>query len=219
MQSDRLETIFRRDLDRLPGLTEDEWIPSSRRGSPQLGIVRLAALVAAVLLAIGVGLSLQAIRLAQPYPESGVATFSNQPFIVAQAGSPPPSSHPSSPLALPVCPRGQAPLLDVSYPPPPGTVLETGAANPEAAFRRARPDVGVFVIFPFGESLPASGWDDPRLGRGPIWIVAGNENLVVMRLGGPDQKWFAYPARFIECMTPPSPRQPPSPTAAPSRSP
>lgn len=216
MQSDRLETIFRRDLDRLPGLTEDEWIPASRRRSPQLGIVHLAALAVAVFIAVGLGLSLQAIRLAQPPTESGAATFGDQPFIVTQTGAPPSSTNSSSPLALPVCPRGQVPHLDVSHPPPPGPAPATGASNPEAALRRARPDVGQFTIYPFGESEPARGWDDARLGAGPIWIIAGGENLIVMRLGGPEHYWFAYPARFIECTTPPFPRERPSPTTGPA---
>ena len=208
MQSDRLETIFRRDLDRLPGLRDDEWIPSSRRSSPTLRLGHLAALLAAILIMVGVGLSLRAIRNAQPVPESGTATLSDQLFIVSEPGAAPTSVGASGQLSL-LCQPGQLPLLDVSHPPPPGTLPGTGAASPEAAFRRAKTEVGEFTLFPFGESQPARGWDDPRLGKGPIWLVAGTETFVVLRIGGPaDGGWFAYPARFIQCMSPPSRQRP-----------
>lgn len=209
MHSDRLETIFRRDLDRLPGLTEGEWIPSSRRLSPTLGIVHLGALLTAILMTIGAGLSLQAIRDARPEPESGAATSSDQLFFVAEPGAAPTGVGPSGQLSL-LCQPGQAPLLDVSHPPPPGTLPGTGAASPEAAFRRARPHIKEFTVFPFGETQPARGWDDPRLGGGPIWVAAGNETFIVLRIGSPaDRSWFAYPATFIQCMPSPSLRQRP----------
>jgi hypothetical protein len=106
-------------------------------------------------------------------------------------------SEPTTP-AIPKCPPGQLPNLDVAGPPPPGPVAGSGSANAEAAFRKARPDATSFAMYPLGSDQPVQSANG--LGRGPVWIVAGNETFIAQILGQPDgSNWFAYPAKFVGC--------------------
>ncbi len=211
MPSERLETIFRRDLDRLPGLAEDQWVPRSRSRS-RFGADHVFAVLGIAVLALAIGLSL---RNAQPADDGGAATSAEPFFIVAEESAASPSASPEVALTgPPMCPRGQAPLLDVAHPPPPGTIPGTGVSGPDAAFRRARPNVSEYTMFVWGDAQPLRGPGDPRITGAPIWIVAGSETFVAIRLGGPphENSWFAYPAKFMRCMTPPNQVPRPSPT-------
>lgn len=218
MPADQLDTIFRRDLDRLPGLAEDDWVPRLRRSSPSFGLGHGLAAIGMIVLALVVGLSLQAIKNAHPGDEAGVATSSEPFFVEAQEGSQPNAS-PVAPVVAgpPICPRGQAPWLAVAHPPPPGSIPGTGDSGPEAAFRRARPTVSEYTMYKWGDPVPLSGPDDRRITTAPVWIVAGDETFVALVLGAPphERNWFAYPAEFKGCMTPPTPTQRPSPTSGP----
>lgn len=220
MPSERFDAIFRRDLDRLPGLAEDEWVPRARRSTVRMSVGHAVAALAVVLLAIGIGVSLEAIRNSQLADDGGAATSDEPFFIVAEQGAAAtPSTSPMPALAgPPVCPPGQLPWLAITHPPPPGTVPGTGAASPEAAFRRAQPTVSEFTMFAWGDSQPLSGPNDPRVHTGPVWIVAASgETYIAMAPGAADAKnnWFAYPAKFMGCRTPPSDRPRPSPTTGP----
>lgn len=218
MPPDRLDTIFRRDLDRLPGLAEDDWVPQRHRSSRSFGFGHGLAALGMIALALVVGLSLQAIWNAQPAGETSVTTSSEAFFVEVQEGSQPNASPVAPAIAgPPICPRGQAPWLAVAHPPPPGTVPGTGAGGPEAAFRRARPTVHEYTMFKWGDPVPLSGPDDRRISTAPVWIVAGGETFVAMIIGGApyDRSWFAYPAEFKGCRTPANPQQRPSPTSGP----
>jgi len=215
MPSERLETIFRRDLDRLPGLAEDQWVPRSRPRS-RFGAGHVFAVLGITVLALGTGLSLQAIRNTQPADDGGAATSAEPPFfIVTEESAASPGASPEVALTWPpMCPRGQAPLLDVAHPPPPGTIPGTGVPGPDAAFRRARPNVSEYTMYVWGDTQPLRGPDDPRITTAPIWIVAGSETFVAITMGGP-HSWFAYPAKFIRCKTLPTQVPRPSPTTGP----
>lgn len=219
MPSEQLETIFRRDLDRLPGLAEDQLVPRSRsRPRSRFGAGHVFAVLGMTVLALGIGLSLQAIRNAQPADDSGAATSAEPFFIVTEESAASPSVSPEVALTWPpMCPRGQAPLLDVAHPPPPGTIPGTGVSGPDAAFRRARPNASEYTMFVWGDAQPLRGPGDPRITGAPIWIVAGSETFVAIVLGGAprENSWFAYPAKFIRCMTPPNQVPRPSPTRGP----
>jgi hypothetical protein len=223
MPSESLETIFRRDLDRLPGLADDQWVPRGRRSPQHVTLANALALVGILVAAVVIVLSAQAVRDADRSNEE--AAVSPLPyFVVGSAGaaattSPVPVATPSpaatwlvgppasDPLAgVPTCPRGSGPILRIANSFPPGDLPGTGAATAEAAFRRAYPTVTDFTMFPFGT------------GNAPVWIVAGGETYVVNYSGGPGQNsWFAHPAKYVGCYTP-EPRTP-RPSGVPSAAP
>lgn len=208
MPSENFESIFRRDLDRLPGLADDEWVPPARRPHLRLTLGGAGALAATALLVLVVGLTLQAIRDSQLVQEDSTDT-SKPDFIVAETGTgaSSPSGSAITAVALtgaPMCPAGQLPRIAVSHPTPPGDLPGTGAASADAAFRRGNPTVTEFKMYPWGESQAVRG-DDPRIrASGPVWIVAGSETYIAQAPGtsGGANNWFAYPAKFMGCSTP-----------------
>jgi hypothetical protein len=214
MRSDRIEAIFQRDLDRLPGLSDDEWIPRKRPSSSRLTL-REAVGVTLVALAIAVvTLSVQAVRDAQVAEEDTANTLI--PFVTEGQGAAAPSAS-ASPVAslnawltgAPVCPPGQILGLDITQPPPPGSVPGTGASGPEEAFRRAYPSVTDFKMYPMGKTPGSS-----------VWIVAGDQTYVAYWIGSPaNLSWFAYPARVVACRTPINQRTGPPATNRPGTSP
>lgn len=99
--------------------------------------------------------------------------------------------------AIPTCSAG-LPALDVAGPPAPGPVPGSGSANAEAAFRKARPDLTSFDMYPFGSDQKARSASE--LGKGPVWIVAGDQTFIAVAPGESDgNNWFAYPAKFLGC--------------------
>lgn len=200
MQSERLETIFKRDLDRLDGLADDEWLPRTRgprRHVTGAGVAAFAAITVALLV---VALSALAVRDAHVAEERSLTT--SQPYVVESQGASSSATANAWLTSSPTCPRGQLVALDITQPPPPGSLPGTGAAGAEAAFRRANPAISDFRMYPWGESQPASG-NDPRL-RDTVWIVAGDQTYIAMRIGGAPSNvsWFAYPAKVVGCRTP-----------------
>lgn len=208
MPSERFEAIFRRDLDRLPGLAESELVPPARHR--RLTINGVGALTAIAVLALVVGLSLQAVRDAQLAQSDGGAATASSYFIAVEPGAEAFASSTSliagdALTGSPSCPIGQLPWIAVSHPPPPGNMPGTGAVSVEAAFRRASPASTEFTMYPWGGNEPMRG-DDPRIGVGPVWIVSGGETFVAAAPGygrpGETNNWFAYPAKFMGCKTP-----------------
>lgn len=190
MGSDRLAEIFRRDLDTLPGLQESELLPKERRdGVSRLSAILSLAAAAAVMLVIGI--SVDGVRSAsQRLPSAASVNTIASPTAVA------PSPRPATPAVTAaigsLCAPGEVPVLDISMPPPPGDQPGRGAASPEAAFRRARPDVSHFTLTPTGISPSA-----------PVWIAADNDTFVAVLLGTPGgDNWFAYPAKLLRCQVP-----------------
>lgn len=124
-----------------------------------------------------------------PYAPFGIIAVSPASAATTPA-SPSPGSSPSAVAALPSCPPGQSPILEVSFPPPPGDAPGTGSGSAEAAFRRARPDVTTYtLLFPFGVGDSA-----------PAWILFDGGTYVAELHGTPSgNNWFAYPARFAGC--------------------
>jgi hypothetical protein len=186
MPSD-LEAIFRRDLERLPGLADDQLLPSPRRAGPLVSLGLATAVIAMALAVVVVAISLRAIRDAQGTGDVGSRGESY--FVVADASASPSASAIVT-SGLPVCPTGQSPVLDIQFPPPPGESPGTGSPSAEAAFVRAFPGTKSWAGFrPFGQ------------GRGaPVWIVAGGETFVAEVHGLPEgNNWFAYRARFVGC--------------------
>lgn len=197
MQSERLETIFKRDLDRLDGLADDDWLPrlpGPRRHVTGAGVATFAAITVAVLV---VALSALAVREAQVPEEAALAT--SKPYVVESQGASSSASANAWLTGSPTCPSGQLVALDITQPPPPGSLPGSGAAGAEAAFRRVNPAISDFRMYPWGESQPASG-NDPRL-RDTVWIVAGDQTYIAMRIGGAPSNvsWFAYPAKVVGC--------------------
>jgi hypothetical protein len=223
MPSESLETIFRRDLDRLPGLADDEWVPRGRGSAWRVNLWNALAVAAMLVAAVVVIVSLQAVRDADPSKDD--AATSPIPYFVvdgagaASATSPgssatpspaatwlvgPPASDPL--MGVPTCPRGSSPILRIAGVFPPGDQPGAGEATAEAAFRRAFPTVTGFTMYPFAPNARA------------VWIVAGSETYIVNYIGGPGQNsWFAHPATFTGCYTP-EPRTP-RPSGLPSAAP
>lgn len=206
MRAERLDAIFRRDLDQIPALAESELVPTTRRR--RLAVSGVGALAAIVVFATVVGLSVQAVRDAQLAQRGGTDLASSY-FIAEEvgAGAFSPSASVITDAALrgaPTCPAGQLPWIAVSHPPPPGSVPGTGAVSVEAAFRRASPASTEFTMYPWGVNEPVRG-DDPRIGVGPVWIVSGGETFVAAAPGygrpGETNNWFAFPAKFMGCRT------------------
>jgi hypothetical protein len=73
MRSDSLEPIFRRDLDQLPTLSDDEWVPAEA-GSRRTSASGLLAVCGLTLAAIVVALSVRAVREAEAPYEDGTST-------------------------------------------------------------------------------------------------------------------------------------------------
>jgi hypothetical protein len=184
MPSEGLETIFRRDLDRLPGLAEDQWVPRAGHSEQAFGLGNALALASVVLAAVVVVLSSQAIRDADRSQQESAASpipyFVIESAAAARTASPgqgvtpspaatwlvgPPASNPL--LGVPTCPLGSSPILRVTFGPPPGDLPGTGAATAEAAFRRSYPAVTEFTMYAFSPNAPA------------FWIVAGGDTYVV----------------------------------------
>ncbi|HEV8653927.1 MAG TPA: hypothetical protein VGR85_00240 [Candidatus Limnocylindria bacterium] len=211
MPSEHFATIFQRDLDRLDGLADHEWIPraAAHRRMTWGGVVASAAI--AVVVAV-VALSAQAAREAQLTQDDAAAT-SSPDFVLGSQGAagPSPSASPVASsnawlTAAPTCPPGRILALDITQPPPPGSVPGTGATGPEEAFRKSYPTVTEFKMFPMGGSS--------------VWIVAGGQTYIAYRVGSPgNYDWFAYPAKVIECRTPTNPRTAPPTTPQPGGSP
>lgn len=205
MRSENFEAIFRRDLDRLPGLADDEWLPKTRRQRPRLTLRVVGALTALALLAMVVGLRVQAV----PDDQDGAGPAASSPFYIATqstAERPPGTSLVASNAltGAPSCPGSQIPWLVATFPARPGAE-PPGSASPEAAFRKANPAVTEFTMYLWSVSQPVRG-DDPRISIFmPIWIVAGNETFVVHAVSfGPMNEphgWFAFPAEFMGCIT------------------
>jgi hypothetical protein len=200
MPSERFDTIFRRDLDRLEGLADHEWIPQARSARLRLTGGHLAAMITVSLAVVVVALSAQAARDTTFTQDVGPQP---NPYFVAQSqgvsGSPTPGAPawiippPLSPDKRIECPGGALPFLDVSFPPAPGFQPGTGEANAEEAFLRLRPDMRgkVWVTQPFGARPEA-----------PVWIVANGETFIAQLIGDTKgNNWVAYPARFIGCST------------------
>ena len=224
MPSESFETIFRRDLDRLPGLADEDLVPRGADSARRVSFGSVLALVGVFVAVVVVVLNLQAIRDADRSPQEAAATQS--PYFVIAGGaaagataSPNPAAAPSPAatwivgppvsnplLGVPSCPPGSSPILDVTHWPPPGDLPGGGAPTAEEAFRRAYPTVTDFKMFPWGTS-PA-----------PVWVVAGSETYVVNYSGGPGlNSWFAHPAKYVGCYTP-EPRTP-RPSGLPSEAP
>jgi len=204
VRSENFEAIFRRDLDQLPGLADDEWLPKTRRERPWLTLRVVGALTVLALLAMVVGLRMQGVRDDQD--RAGPAA--SRPFYIATqstAERPPGTSLVASNAltGAPSCPGSQIPWLVATFPAGPGAE-PPGSASPEAAFRTANPAVTEFTMYLWSMSQPVRG-DDPRISIFmPIWIVAGNETFVVQAVSfGPMNEphgWFAFPAKFMGCI-------------------
>jgi hypothetical protein len=204
VRSENFEAIFRRDLDRLPGLADDEWLPRTRRQPRRLTLGRVAALAGLALLAVVVGLRMQAV----PDDQDGAGPAASSPHYIATQSTA--ERYPGTSLVAsnaltgaPSCPGSQIPWLVASFPARPGAEPPTGSASPEAAFRKANPAVTEFTMYLWSVSQPVRG-DDPRISVFiPMWIVAGNETFLVRAASfGPanETSWFASPAKFMGCI-------------------
>jgi hypothetical protein len=212
MRSESLERIFQRDLDRLPALTDAELLPRPRARQPGLG--GIAAMISCVLLAFIIVLSARATRDEQATQQ--MESPDTEAYYITDIGVAASTSSNSATIApivlsaAPTCPAGQLPWIAVSHPPPPGSEPGTGASSAEIAFRRANPSITEFTMYPWGARDPAQA-GDPRLARGPVWIVAGSVTFIAQAPGGPADanNWFAYPAQFMGCrMLPPDSGRP-----------
>lgn len=218
MPSERFEVIFRRDLDQLPGLADDEWLPATRRRS-RLTVGGVGALTAVALLAVAVGLSLQIFRgglsLQTPRDDQvtdGGGAGASRPYFIATESAQPPEGTSvfaagNALTGAPSCPASETPWLAVSFSTPDGQPA-TGSASAEAAFRKAKPAVNEFKMYMWGVSQPVRG-DDPRIRSGiPVWIVAGTDTFLAVAQGfGASNdtnatNWFAYPAKLMGCIRP-----------------
>jgi hypothetical protein len=170
----------------------------------RLSVPGLTAATGIALLALVVVLIAPGIRDAQ-VAQVHNATVADAYYIAAEsdgnAASVGGSVMASALSGTPACPAGQLPWIAVSHPPPPGPQPGTGAASAEAAFRRANPTITEFTMYPFGGRQPVQGDG----GHGPVWIVAGDETFIAQAPGrsGDPNKWFAFPATFMGCRTPP----------------
>jgi hypothetical protein len=89
--------------------------------------------------------------------------------------------------AAPQCPAGQIPILRNTSQP----TGRSGPPTPEAALRLAHPSVGAFTAYP---------WFERASSAGPVWLVAGGETFLALRL--PDGGWFVTRSTFVGCRVP-----------------
>jgi hypothetical protein len=205
MSSDPHDPI-QRDIEPIPVPSSEAWTirrgaradaTGARRRSVVLGTAG-AVVVLVAALAIGDRLSTWRMeRSAAASPAGAVRTIQPSASALAAATGSPVKD---PPLASAICPLGQSPLLDIDHGPPPGDVPGTGAADAEAAFRRAFPNVTAFTMSSFGSDRPAASRDITTV----AWIVAGRDTFVSLRLGAADaaNSWFAHRARLVRCATP-----------------
>jgi hypothetical protein len=208
--SDDIELIIQRDLNRLPVLAEERWLPRRNPARVPLGLASALAVFVAVVALLGVGMTLQAAREARSTEPPQGATVGAD-FVLVQE-SPAPFEPTTSVVAggaltgSPSCPAGQLPWIHVDQKPP-GDMPGTGAASAELAFRRANPTLTQFTMYRWGDTRPASA-DDPglRAASGIAWIVAGTDTFIAVApsFGNPGEtnNWFAYPAKFLGCGAP-----------------
>lgn len=214
MPSKNLETIFKRDLDRLDGLAHHEWLPVTRVSRPRVTGAGVATIVAIAVAVLVVALSALAVRDGQVTQENNAAA--SNPYVIVGSPSAADVSPGASPVAgpsgwlteAPSCPSGQVLGLRLTFPPPPGDVPGTGATGPEEAFRRKYPSVTEFKTFPMEKG---------QRDGAPVWIVAGDQTYVANRIGSASNlSWFVYPATVIGCRTPTEWRgEPPPPAGTP----
>jgi hypothetical protein len=206
MPSEEFQTIFRRDLDRLPGLAHDDWIPQGDAGRRRRrqGVVTMVVTVAMAAIIVGVGLRGVRNDVGKVGPDSVRPTY----IVTAPDAAPPPGTQVTSGNALtgaPSCPGSQTPWLVVPFLAG-GTSGPQGGATPEAAFRVARSNATAFTMYLWSEREPIQD-NDPRIRLSTsIWIVAGDETfLVVAHSFGTSNDanstgWYAYAARFAGCI-------------------
>jgi len=207
MRSEELQTIFRRDLDLLPGLAHDDWIPkgdTGRRLRRQRVITKVLTIAVA---AIVIGVGLRAVRdsAGEVRPDLARPTY----IATAPNAAPPPGTQVLSGKALtgaPSCPGSQTPWLVVPFLAGGTSGPQGGAASPEAAFHAARSNATAFTMYLWSEREPIQA-NDPRIRPSTsIWIVAGDETfLVVSHSFGTSSDanstgWYAYAARFAGCI-------------------
>ena len=214
--SDDIELIIQRDLNRLPVLAEELWLPRRNPARVPLGLASALAVFVALIALIGVGVALQAVR-ELPYTEQPDIAAAGADFVLvpesAASFEPTTSIVAGAVTGSPVCPAGQLPGIHVDRRPP-GDMPGTGSASAELAFRRANPTVTQFTIYRWGDTRPASA-DDPGLrgASGIAWIVAGTDTFIAVApsFGHPGEtnNWFAYPAKFFGCRALPNQRTAP----------
>ncbi|HYR92599.1 MAG TPA: hypothetical protein VEP48_00205 [Methylomirabilota bacterium] len=183
------------DIGSLPLPPEELWVPAVRR---RTWLPSIAFVAGALVLALAVVIPLAA-RVADNESVPGVAASPRPSAAATRQASPSAATNAPSlaPVAaLPICPAGYSPLLDLAFPPPPGDSPGTGSMGAEAAFRRAFPTVTVFTMYVFGSDQPTS---TPT--GGVVWIVAGSDTYIAQILGDIKgaNNWFAYRAAFIGC--------------------
>jgi len=215
--SDDIELIIQRDLNRLPVLSEERWLPRRNRARVPLGLASALAVFVALVSLIGIGVTLQAVRDLRVTEQPAIATTGADFVLVLESPAPAePTTSVEAGTAVsgsPICPAGQLPWIHVDRKPP-GDMPGSGSASAEIAFRRANPTVTQFTIYRWGDTRPASA-DDPglRAASGIGWIVAGTDTFIAVApsFGRPGEtnNWFAYPAKFLGCRAPANQRAAP----------
>jgi hypothetical protein len=206
--SDDIELIIQRDLNRLPVLAEERWLPRRNPARVPLGLASALAVFVAVAALMAVGVTLQAVREARPTEQPQGATVGAEFVLVQESPAPfgPTASAGGALTGSPSCPAGQLPWIHVEHRPP-GDVPGTGSASAELAFRRANPTITQFTMYRWGDTRPASA-DDPglRAASGSAWIVAGTDTFIAVAASfgkpGETNNWFAHPAEFLGCGAP-----------------
>jgi hypothetical protein len=212
--SDDIELIIQRDLNRLPVLAEERWLPRTNPAGPPVRLAGAFAVFVALAALMAVGVTLQTMRETRSTEQPQAATVGAD-FVLVQES--PASFEPTTSIVAggaltgsPSCPAGQLPGIHVDQRPP-GDMPGTGSASAEIAFRRANPSVTQFTMYRWGDIRPASA-DDPglRAASGIAWIVAGTETFIAVApsFGRPGEtnNWFVYPATFIGCRALPNQR-------------
>jgi len=216
VRSENLEAIFRRDVDRLPGLNDDEMLASMRPQRSRSAVGGTVVLAGVALLAVVVGLRVLGARDDQGTNGDGAGT---RPMFIATEST---AERPTGTTLVaenaltgaPACPGNQIPWLVASFSGRTGG-QSSGAPTAEAAFRSANPTVTDFVMYLWTEDGPVRG-DDPRIRPFiPVWIVAGSDTFLVVSPGSSNapsttNNWFAYQAKFMGCIVGSSPHPFPS---------